>query len=184
MGAALEALGLGKHIPSEPWPPMGAVRELNTKIKNLVKAGFTNAFVDSDLKKFLPPFYADHVPVLLETDGSTGVDGEELAKQPKSKRPLDLASWQVAWDRFGNSSCVLKLCVSGFSVRYMLAAVVLKQFSFVDGLRHKAVVVEIAATAVKEGGSPMLAVMYDKVARSLFSFPPRCQWGEKPKEPT
>ena len=79
---------------------MGAVRELNTKIKNLVKAGFTNAFVDSDLKKFLPPFYADHVPVLLETDGSTGVDGEELAKQPKSKRPLDLASWQVAWDRF------------------------------------------------------------------------------------
>ena len=48
----------------------------------------------------------------------------------------------------------------------MLAAVVLNQFSFADGLRHKAVGVEIAATAVKEGGSPMLAVMYDKVARS------------------
>ena len=47
----LEAAGLLEHLPSEVWPPMNAVRELNSKIKNLQKAGQEVAFVAVDLCK-------------------------------------------------------------------------------------------------------------------------------------
>lgn len=51
ISAKLAAVGLLEHLPSEVWPPMNAVRELNSKIKNLHKAGQEVAFVAVDLCK-------------------------------------------------------------------------------------------------------------------------------------
>ena len=51
ISAKLAAVGLLEHLPSEVWPPMNAVRELNSKIKNMQKTGQEVAFVAVDLCK-------------------------------------------------------------------------------------------------------------------------------------
>lgn len=51
IGKKLEELGLAEHLPSELWPPMGAVRELAQKLKSLKKAGFENSFFEVVLTK-------------------------------------------------------------------------------------------------------------------------------------
>ena len=51
ISSKLAAAGLLEHLPSEAWPPMNAVRELNSKIKSLQKAGQEVAFVAVDLCK-------------------------------------------------------------------------------------------------------------------------------------
>ena len=51
ISSELAAAGLLEHLPSEAWPPMNAVRELNSKIKSLQKAGQEVAFVAVDLCK-------------------------------------------------------------------------------------------------------------------------------------
>ena len=99
------------------------------------------------MARFLPPFCPEHFPVLL--DGDKGQDDEKgSAKRPKAKR-LDLATWQLAWDR------------------YTVAAIACEQISFGGCLRHKAVVMEVAADAAKTGLNPMLGVFYDQFARLL-----------------
>ena len=117
----LAGMGLLEHIPSEVWPPMNAVRELNSKIKSMQKAGQEVAFVAVDLCKsacvfvpcvcvghcallhrFLPSGCREHVHVNLEEDDNgkrsdIGKGNSDTGK--RSKKRLDLAMWQLAWDR-------------------------------------------------------------------------------------
>lgn len=78
-------------FPIEAWPPTAAVRELATKLKSHKKDGIEHPFIYMDLKKFLPPYFREHVP--------TTTDGEEKPVGNKANRELDLSSWLVAWDR-------------------------------------------------------------------------------------
>ena len=67
-------------------------------------------------------------------------------------RRLDISSWLVACDR------------------YALAAVVNEQLTYSEAMAHKGVVSEVLALARSEGASPLLAVLYDEVARWVFTF--------------
>ena len=58
-----------------------------------------------------------------------------------------MSSWLVAWDR------------------YALAATVNEQLTFSEATAHKGVVSEVLALARTEGLPPLLAVLYDEVAR-------------------
>ena len=90
------------------WPACTAVRELATQLK-------TKRFAYSELKKFLPPSCDTFVQVV-----DPAIDPEAAAvKPPKGGRALDLATWQMAWDR------------------YALAAVMVKMVDFHDAMRYK-----------------------------------------------
>ena len=130
----LQELGLDSHVPSDLWPPMNAVRELNHKLKTMKKAGFASVFIEVELRKFLPAYFPEHFLVVLDLEEAREM--EAVMKKSKGKRLLDPATWQVAWDR------------------YAIAAAVLGQLSYAGASYHKSVVMEIAAMATKEGNSP------------------------------
>ena len=60
--------------------------------------------------------------------------------------------------------------------RYSVAAVALDQMSYQACLRHKATVMEVAATAARDGQSAMLGVYYDFEARSVAHGPVLLGW--------
>ena len=51
LAAKMCELGLDKLFGSESWPEPAAVRELATKIKNLIGEGFSNPQVFAELRK-------------------------------------------------------------------------------------------------------------------------------------
>ena len=71
------------------------------------------------------------------------LDAEGNEGSAKGARRLDLATWQLAWDR------------------YTVAAVALDQLSFAQCQVHKDVVMEVAAGEAKNGGSAAIGVYYD-----------------------
>ena len=107
------------------------------------------------LHRFLPSGCREHVHVNLEE--------EDNGK--RSKKRLDLAMWQLAWDR---CDFLRDVQLHRFHVscrRYTVAAVALEQLTFADCIRHKAVVMDVATTEAKEGGNAVLGVFYDMEAR-------------------
>ncbi len=80
-------------------------------------------------------------------------DAEE-SKQKQSdggkQRELDFATWLLAWD--------------GYSV----GAAIADQMHYASALVHKQLIVKIACRAKSERRSTMLAVLYDRLARSAF----------------
>ncbi len=54
--------------------------------------------------------------------------------------------------------------------RYAVAAAVTEQMSFKDAMRHKEVVLEVAALSFAENKRPFLSVLYDELARSRQTF--------------
>ena len=119
LGQCLRSSGLDVQFPVSSWPPMGAVRELATKVKQL-KRGMpdrqSEPYANAELKKcvpisllrpgtrlcgrlvtcvrFLPSFYPEAVAV------KTGEEVEGKKPPPVGLRRLELAAWQVAWDRW------------------------------------------------------------------------------------
>ena len=95
---------------------------------------------------------------------------EEEDTGKRSKKRLDLAMWQLAWDRC-DVLLIVRLHRVGLNCcRYTVAAVALEQLSFADCIRHKAVVMDVATTEAKEGGSAVLGVFYDIEARCASIF--------------
>ena len=83
-------------------------------------------------------------------------DGEALAGgsgRVGGKKFVDFAWWLLAWDR------------------YALAAAATQQMEFWHAMQHKAVVAEIAADLATEGKSPLIAVIYDDLARFVCIVP-------------
>ena len=95
---------------------------------------------------------------------------EEEDTGKRSKKRLDLAMWQLAWDRC-DVLLIVRLHRVGLNCcRYTVAAVALEQLSFADCIRHKAVVMDVATTEAKEGGNAVLGVFYDIEARCASVF--------------
>lgn len=121
------------------------------------------------LLRFLPPWCPDHVKVNLDP----AIELEKKVEKAIGKR-LDLSSWQIAW-----------IC-------YVLAGVILKQFTFAQAMAHMMEVLEIAMTAHVDKmtpRSPLLGVLYDEVLRHVacvvrlwsFSLPVSCCAGRSGK---
>ena len=119
------------------------------------------------LRRFLPPFFPEHLPVALQEGKVVKVGASRVCfvhfvlcvAIKEEGRRLDMSSWLVAWDR------------------YALAATVNEQLTFSEATAHKGVVSEVLALARTGGLPPFLAVLYDEVARcislyfaSVFSF--------------
>ena len=79
------------------------------------------------------------------------LDAEGNEGSAKGARRLDLATWQLAWDR------------------YTVAAVALDQLSFAQCQVHKDVVMEVAAGEAKNGGSAAIGVYYDAEVRAFWA---------------
>ena len=138
----LSDLGLAAHFPTDLWPQANAVRKLATRIKTLKCLGQEQVFVYSDMREFLPAACAEYQPVWLDSDGTASESGKI-----KSNSRLDFAWWLLAWDR------------------YALAAAATGQMSFALAMQHKAIVADIAADAIVEGTSTLVAVIYDDLMR-------------------
>jgi len=103
--------------------------------------------------------------VSLDEDGTGAVDTVAIPKN--NDRRLDIATWQLAFDRFVSNTCASFSC--SFSMpRYALAAVVLEQMSYAQAMRYKKVIMEVALTAKADDKGPFLGVLYDELIR-LFS---------------
>ena len=84
--------------------------------------------------------------MVIEDDSSVEVVPNAGPKGKQAKR-LDLALWQMAWDRFA------------------LAAAMLEMVPYSAAMRHKQVVLEIAVSAATDERKPVLAVVYDELVR-------------------
>ena len=118
--------------------------------------------------RFLPNFCTDHEEVVLEQlqdqpkqVGCLSLGGlcrcalaGPQANGRKFDRELELSTWQLAWDG------------------YALAATALGQLTLASTLKHKRMVMEIAANASSEEPSrfPVLVVLYDKLLRCTMSL--------------
>jgi len=78
----------------EFWPPHAAVRELKHRIQALEKTGAAMPFVVVDLRKFLPAWCPETLPVLIDSES-----GRITTKESYSKgiRPMQ---WLWAWDAY------------------------------------------------------------------------------------
>jgi hypothetical protein len=141
MTAAMEEARLSAHFHVDVWPSSAAVRELATQLKSN-KA----TFIYSDLRncvaldcllccacacavmhvRFLPAFCDTFVPV---SDDEHEVDrfGARIHSAVVEKggrangRKLDLASWQMAWDRFALAAAMVKMLDFSIAARYKQA---------------------------------------------------------------
>lgn len=81
----------------ESWPDVNAVRELLTKAKRATKGREADSrlkpYVSPNLKKFLPDYCDDFVPVSTE--------GAVRSLAPRKEGWLSLGWWSVAWTRYG-----------------------------------------------------------------------------------
>lgn len=114
--------------------------------------------------RFLPSTCPEQCPVLLDEDGAIREGG---FKKDLSRR-LDFSVWLLAWDRYaiGVQGCIIvayrRICIVLF---YVAGAAVLKQLSFKNAMKHKAIVAEVACSAKSRGKLPILGVLFDEVSR-------------------
>lgn len=168
MTKAIEECGLANVIPQDNWPPANACRELLRKVLELEKNGVKRPFVVADLKKFLPSWCPESVPV-LETDAGDcdGLPDKYKAVQGKGNkrrcsvfvrggrsyivvgflRRLELLPWTIAWDS------------------YAVAAAMTRQLEYASAMVHKCQVLEVAVGAQGSERSALLGVLYDEVSR-------------------
>eukprot|EP00973_Karenia_brevis_P094343 12422004-Karenia_brevis.AAC.1 len=82
------------------WPPVNAMRELATKLRERERKGEAGLYMYVDLKKFVPNFYYEFTPVLVD-------DNNRTTSKSKSDRRLDFAWWQPAFDRYALGAAIL-----------------------------------------------------------------------------
>ena len=137
MSAAMEDAKLAEHFHVDVWPSSTAVRELATQLKNS-----KSAFVYSDLRKcvvivslcccacawgvvyvrFLPAFCDTFVPVSEDEPSGASMHSAVGEKGGRANgRKLDLASWQMAWDRYAVAAAMVKMMDYKVAARYKQA---------------------------------------------------------------
>jgi hypothetical protein len=101
--------------------------------------------------RFLPANCKEYQAIWLDEDGEALASGS--APKVGGKKYVDFAWWLLAWDR------------------YALAAAATQQMDFNQAMQHKRVIAEIAADSATEGKSPLIAVIYDDLARLACTVP-------------
>ena len=96
--------------------------------------------------RFLPVFCTESVQVVIDEESNIEYR-QHPAMKGKAARRLDLATWQMAWDRFA------------------LAAAMVKMIPFRAAMQYKQVVLEIGMGAAAEDRKPVLAIIYDEMVR-------------------
>jgi hypothetical protein len=76
--------------------------------------------------------------------------------------PLGWRDGTSAWQSLSCAAGLVHVVDCG---RYALGAALLKQLTFMESMRHKAVVLEVAGQAESLGCTPQLAVIYDDLIR-------------------
>ena len=104
----VEDLSLGDLLweqdlwPSESfWPPHAAVRELKHRVQTLEKAGAARPFVCVDLRRFLPAWCPDTIPVLI--DEETG----RISSKDSGDKRIHPVQWSWAWDAYAMAAAAL-----------------------------------------------------------------------------
>ena len=124
MAASMKKLGLDQVFPLAAWPTSTAVRELATQAKS-------RKFVSSDIKKyalvcwvgarvcmsacvcrFLPPECEDSVRVYDPVEEAEAM--KEKPRKTADSKLVDIAYWQVGWDRLALALAMLEML--GFHV--------------------------------------------------------------------
>ena len=121
--------------------------------------------------RFLPSICPERVEV-EEKSKDEDAPLESASEKPKNWK-LDLASWQLAFDR-----CEIRLCECIFryavlAFRYLLSGVMLGQFTFKQAQEYKLIIMEIAISGKSENRGTLLGVVYDEKLRRvslLISF--------------
>ncbi len=85
-------------------------------------------------------------------------------KKDLSRRP-DFSAWLLAWDRYAIGTTCHYHCEPPCRDSVVTGAAVIGQMSFITAMKHKAIVTEVACSAMSKGKWSIMGVLFDEVSR-------------------